>query len=161
MFVYARESPLVSRQSHYVKIYRNGLKQLLDDIVAGRTASRELIQDIRSRIVADDPPPYFHAHLDAIIDHLERLTGRGLSEPVDVDARLLPDGDHLPNVFSVRALQRKLALWDAIDIIALDFHDGFELQRRVQNTRFDDSYIVPAEFNSALIGYFQAGEKPC
>lgn len=159
MFVYARESPLVSRQSHYVKIYRNGLKQLLDDIVAGRTASRELIQDIRSRIVADDPPPYFHSHLDAIIDHLERLTDRGLSEPVDADARLLPDIDHQSNVFSVRVLQRRMAVWDAIHIVALDFHDGFELYRRVWSTGFTDSYIIPVEFEFTRIGYYQAGER--
>ncbi len=159
MFVYARESPLVSIQSDYVNIYRNGLKELLENMLAGQPADRELIQGIRSRIEQDDPRPNTRTHLEAIIDHLERLPARSEAELVDVDALLLPSVVGQPNVFSVQTLHRRMALWDAIDLAALDLHDGFELRRRVWSTGFTDNYIIPAEFQCARIGYFQAGER--
>jgi ubiquinone/menaquinone biosynthesis C-methylase UbiE len=159
MFVYTRESPMVSIQSDYVNIYRNGLKQLLENMLAGQPADRELIQGIRSRIEQDDPRPYTRTHLEAIVDHLERLPTRSEAELVDVDALLLPSVVGQPNVFSVQTLQRRMALWDAIDLVALDLHDGFELRRRVWSTGFTDSYIIPAEFQCAKIGYYQAGER--
>lgn len=159
MFVYARESPLVSIQSDYVSIYRNGLKQLLEDMLAGQTADTELIRGIRSRIEQDDPRRYTRTHLDAIVDCLERRSTQPGATFVDVDAFILPSAEGQPHAFSVRTLQRRLALWDAIDLAALDLHHGFELRRRVSNTGFTDSYIIPAEFQCAKIGYYQAGER--
>ncbi len=159
MFVYARESPLVSIQSDYVNIYRKGLKQLLENMLAGQPTDRELMQGIRSRIEQDDPRPCTRTHLEAIVDCLERLSARSDSESVDVDALLLPSVVGQPNVFSVHTLQRRMALWDAIDLVALDLHDGFELRRRVWSTGFTDNYIIPAEFQCATIGYYQSGER--
>lgn len=159
MFVYARESALVSIQSDYVNVYRNGLKQLLENTLVGQPADTELIRGIRSRIAQEDPRRYTRTHLDLIVDCLERPPTHPGTRFVDVDAFILPSVDDQPNAFSVRTLQRTLALWDAIDLAALDFHDGFELRRRVSNTGFTDSYIIPAEFQCAKIGYYQGGEK--
>lgn len=159
MFVYARESPMVSIQSDYVNIYRNGLKQLLENLLAGQPADRELIQGIRSRIEQDDPRPYTRTHLEAIVDGLERRPTRPGTTFVDVAAFILPSVDGQPHAFSVRTLQRRLALWDAINVVAFDVHDGFELHRRFDHMKFDDTYIIPAEFQYARIAYFQNGEK--
>ena len=159
MFVYARESPMVSIQSDYVNIYRKGLKQLLENLLAGQPADTELIRGIRSRIEQDDPRPYTRTHLEAIVDCLERRPTHPGTTFVDVDAFILPSVDAQPHAFSVRTLQRRLALWDAIDHVALDLHDGFELRRRVSNAGFTDNYIIPAEFQCTKIGYYQAGER--
>ncbi|MBL8811635.1 MAG: methyltransferase domain-containing protein [Planctomycetaceae bacterium] len=159
MFVYTRESPMVSIQSDYVNIYRNGLKQLLENMLAGLPVDRELILEIRSRIEQDDPRPNTRTHLEAIVDHLERLSTCSEAALVDVDALLLPSPTGQPNVFSVQTLQRRMALWDAIDHVALDLHDGFELRRRVSSSGFTDSYIIPAEFQCVRIGCFLAGER--
>lgn len=159
MFVYARESPLVSIQSDYVNVYRNGLKQLLEDMLAEQPADMELIRRIRSRIEQDDPRRYTRTHLDAIVDCLERRSIHPGTTFVDVDEFMLPSVEGQPHTFSVRTLQRRLALWDAIDLAALDFHDGIELRRRVLSTGFTDSYIIPAEFQCAKIGYYQAGQR--
>jgi ubiquinone/menaquinone biosynthesis C-methylase UbiE len=159
MFVHTRESPMVSIQSDYVNIYRNGLKQLLENLLSGQPADPELIKGIRSRIEQDDPRHYTRTHLDAVVDCLEHLPTPSGTTFVDVDAFILPNVDGQPHAFSVRSLQRRLALWDAIDLAALNLNDAFELRRRVSNTGFTDSYIIHAEFQCAKIGYYQAGQR--
>jgi SAM-dependent methyltransferase len=158
MFVYTKESPIVSIQSEYVNIYRKGLKQLLDELLSGRIPSGELIHEIRVLLQREDPRPRFRAHMESIVDHIAAMFVEYGSAEFDVDKMVLPNIEGQP-AFSARTLQRRLTLWDAINVVAFDVHDGFELHRRLDRMGFDDAYIIPAEFQYARIAYFQNGEK--
>jgi len=155
---YARESPMVSKQSRYVGVYENGLKELINIVLIGRKVDMELIARIRHHIQEDVPQPQFRKHLNQIVDCLNSLPLQTSGISSLIDHPFLPNVDGAPNIHSLSTLRSFFSLLQVIHYAALTAPAARDLVRQIERSGFNPCSVVPLEFQGMLLCWLFTAE---
>jgi ubiquinone/menaquinone biosynthesis C-methylase UbiE len=156
---YASESPMLLMQSRYIRVYENGLRQLMDTVSMSQKPETELLAKIRCHIEEDVPQPHFRVHLNQIVDGLTSLSSEGTGDLFRTDRLFLPDVNGKENMYSFQSLSRFFRLMHVIHHAALSAPVARDLVRRIDHSGFDECCVMPLEFQGMLLCWLFTAEK--